>query len=553
MKRLRVVVVLASLWFAVLTPAAPTVAGARASSEPRAAALAVPVIDWHPCKQRTRFDCARVPVPLDYDDPLGPTIALAITRLPAADPAQRLGSIFTNPGGPGGSGVDFIHAAGRFLFSDEVRERFDIIGFDPRGVARSEPIECFETFEEFQPVIDLAPFWFPVTRAEERGWIESDAFLNDACATTASPIIDHMSTANVARDLDLLRQAVGDEMMTYYGVSYGSHIGSTYANMFPDRVRAVAIDGIIDPVSYTTGRGNEAETLPADARLKSEQGAYATLLAFFHDCKAGGPNCAFSNGSPRHRYDSLATRLRRHPIELHGRGGGTFPFGYDRLVVRTLSAMYSPYVWPRFARFLQRIYVVAGEPRRVRARQGPGAPRGDRRRTPYEQTFEGFLGVWCSDSDNPDDPSAWATSARAADEAFAYFGRPWIWGSSACASWPGADDDRYVGPFDVPTANDVLIIGNRNDPATRYQAAESTHLIMPRSRLITLEGSGHTSLFLSRCVDGYLNAYLLTGAVPSEDAVCQVDVVPFAEPSPRSAAARAAAPFLDPPTVRPAR
>ena len=214
--------------------------------------------------------------------------------------------------------------------------------------------------------------------------------------------------------------------------------------------------------------------------------------------------------------------------------------------------MFSASVWPRFAKFLQRVYVMAGEPRGADGLHALAATLGPPR-DPYSQTFEGFLGVWCSDADNPDDLQAWATSARAADKETPYFGRPWIWGSSACATWPGVDDDRYIGPFDVPTANDVLIIGNRNDPATRYQAAESTRLIMPRSRLITLEGSGHTSLFLSRCVDRYLNLYLLTGAVPAEDSVCQVDVVPFSEPSRRSAAARAAAPFLVPPVLLPAR
>ena len=220
MKRIGIVATLASLWFTLLTPAAPTVAGAEGRSGPTTARLEVPVIDWHACNKHPRFDCARVPVPLDYDDPLGPTIALAITRLPAGDPAQRLGSIFTNPGGPGGSGVGFIHAVGRFLFSDEVRARFDIVGFDPRGIARSEPIECFETFEDFQPVIELAPFAFPVTRAEERLWIESDGLFNDGCASSAGPhhrpYVDRQrrprhgpaSSGGRRRDDDLLRHLV---------------------------------------------------------------------------------------------------------------------------------------------------------------------------------------------------------------------------------------------------------------------------------------------------------------------------------------------------------
>jgi pimeloyl-ACP methyl ester carboxylesterase len=544
MKRLGIVVVSASLWLTVLAPAAP-VAVAKAE----AAGVDTPVIDWRTCKGHPRFDCARVRVPLDYDDPSGPTVPIAITRLPASKPAHRVGSIFTNPGGPGGSGVDFIQAIGRFLFSDRVRARFDIIGFDPRGIARSRPLECFATFEDFLAVLEVAPFAFPVTRAEERLWIERDGLISDACAGFAGPIIDHMSTANVARDMDLLRRAVGDEKMTYYGVSYGSYVGSTYASMFPDRVRAVAIDAVIDPISYATGRGNEAETLPSDARLKSEQGAYDTLRAFFRNCDDGGDRCAFSAGSPRRRFQRLAARLRRNPIELPDGEGGTFPFGYADLVQTALGAMYSPAVWPDFARFLRRVYVRAGEPRVARALHALEAALSVRE--PYTQTFEGFYGVWCSDADNPTDPWAWAAAARAADAANPYFGRPWIWGASVCASWPGRDDDRYVGPFDVHTANDVLIIGNRNDPATRYQDAVSTSRIMPDSRLVTLEGSGHSSLFLSSCVDRHLNRYLLTGAMPDAGTVCQVDVVPFSQPARRISAAEAAVPFLVPPARRP--
>ena len=270
-----------------------------------------------------------------------------------------------------------------------------------------------------------------MTRAEERLWIERDGLISDACAGFAGPIIDHMSTANVARDMDLLRQAVGDETMTYYGVSYGSYVGSTYASMFPDQVRAVAIDGVIDPISYATGRGNEAETLPSDARLKSEQGAYDTLRAFFRNCDDGGDRCAFSAGSPRHRYQRLAARLRRNPIELPDGEGGMFTIGYADLVQITLGAMYSPFVWPDFAKFLRRVYVRAGEPRMARALHALEAALGARE--PYSQTFEGFFGVWCTDADNPSDPWAWAAAARAADAANPYSGGL---GSGAPASAP---------------------------------------------------------------------------------------------------------------------
>ena len=148
-----------------------------------------------------------------------------------------------------------------------------------------------------------------------------------------------MSTANVARDMDLLRRAVGDRKMTYVGYSYGTAIGSTYANMFPDKVRAVVIDGVIDPVSYTTGRGDQARTLPSDARLRSEQGAYDTLQGFLRLCDLGGPNCAFSGGNPKRRYDRLARRLIAEPAQLPDGQGGTVPFTYNDLVGTTLGAI----------------------------------------------------------------------------------------------------------------------------------------------------------------------------------------------------------------------
>ena len=510
---------------------------------------AVPELAWRSCGQEAPgFECATARVPLDYDRPRGATITLALTRLPATSPSTRIGSLFLNPGGPGGSGVDFVQGLGGDLFSAQVRARFDLVGFDPRGVARSTPLQCFDTTEEAISV--LAPFAFPVTRPEERVWIQSDRAYARACARRGGAIIDHMSTANVARDMDLLRRAVGDRKMTFVGYSYGTAIGSTYANMFPDKVRAVVIDGVIDPVSYTTGRGNQAETLPSDARLRSEQGAYDTLQAFLRLCDRGGPNCAFSAGNPKRRYDRLARRLLAEPAQLPDGQGGTTPFTYADLVATTLGALYDAASWPALAELLQELDSL------TRTAQAAGTLRnlqnrfGLRAEPPYEQVLEGFAGVWCLDPDNPDHVSAWARAARAADRRDPYFGRPWIWFGSICASWPARDTDRYTGPFNRRTANTVLVVGNRNDPATRYQDAVSTAQLLSRGRLLTVEGSGHTSLFLSSCADRHVNRYLLTGRVPPPGTVCGVDVVPFAQPQPTTATAEVSAhAYLLPPTL----
>jgi pimeloyl-ACP methyl ester carboxylesterase len=546
--------VVAALVAALLVPPlAPAAAADSGTAEERAVAAApVPALNWQNCGAAAPdFECATAEVPLDYDQPRGATITLALSRLPATDKQGRIGSLFLNPGGPGGSGVNFVQRAGKVLYSAEVRAKFDLVGFDPRGVRRSAPLQCFDTTEQARAV--LAPFPFPFTRAEERTWVAADRAFAAGCVRRAGAIIDHMSTANVARDLDLLRRAVGDDKMTFAGYSYGSYIGATYANMFPRRVRAVIIDGVIDPVSYATGRGNEARTLPIDARLVSEQGAYQTLLGFFALCDRYPDNCAFSAGNPKRRYDALARRLRRAPAQLPDGQGGTIAFGYADLVDETLGAMYSFRSWPELAELLRQLDDLtrpenaAAALRALRAKVGVFADP-----VPYSQVREGFAGVWCLDGDNPDDARFWARAARRADRKFPYFGRAWNWGSSICAAWPGRDSDRYTGPFNKRTANKVLVIGTRADPATRYEDAVSTARMLPRSALLTVEGWGHTSLSISSCADAHASRYLLTGEVPPRNTVCGVDEIPFSRP-PAAARAEQTGPPVGPFPLGPTR
>src|SRR5262245_29096754 len=195
-------------------------------------------LSWSPCNRDVGpLECTTVQVPLDYDQPQGATVSIAMVRLPAADPATKIGSLFLNPGGPGGSGVDELLSVVPFI--PPPLRLFDVIGFDPRGIARSTALRCFGTPKQWGPY--FTPFAFPITAGEEEIWITADRYLDSACEQRAGRIIDHMATADVARDLDLMREAVGDQKLTYYGISYGSYLGQTYANMFPDKVRAVAI------------------------------------------------------------------------------------------------------------------------------------------------------------------------------------------------------------------------------------------------------------------------------------------------------------------------
>ena len=213
--------------------AAPTATAVPTSPLAAPAAPPVPALHWTDCGDG--FQCATARVPLDYDHPRGPTISLALIRLPAGDPSRKLGSLILGAGGPGESGVDLLRRVGRSLGSEEVRARFDLVGFDPRGIIRSTSLRCFDTLGEAQAA--MAPFPFPVTAQEERVWVRSDRTIARACAQRGGPILDHMSTANVARDLDLLRQALGDRRLSFFGISYGSYLGATYANLFPGKVR----------------------------------------------------------------------------------------------------------------------------------------------------------------------------------------------------------------------------------------------------------------------------------------------------------------------------
>ena len=541
---------------AVLAATLSAVPSAGASSTPPVSgtgSAAVPRLHWASCGEGFEaFQCATAVVPLDYDRPSGRQITLALARLPASDPSRRIGSLFINPGGPGGSGVDVVLEAGQFLYSDEVRARFDLVGFDPRGIIRSTPLRCYETFDEAQA--DLWPISFPVTKAEERVWVRSDRAIARACAERGGPILDHMSTANVARDMDLLRRAVGDRQLTYVGYSYGSYLGATYANLFPGKVRALVVDGVLDPVAWSTGRGDQARTLPFSTRLRRAKGAYATLNEFLRLCDAGGPNCAFSAGNPKRRFDQLAQRLLRHPVVVIDPEGIPVTIGYADMIGITLGALYDTSIWPDLADFLQAVWEQAS-PRAagaslqaLRARLGAGLQQED-----YPNFVEGFPGVACSETHNPATVGAWSRAARAQDRQYPYFGRPWTWTSSICQAWPGWDDDHFDGPWNHTTANPVLVVGNLFDPATPYHGAVTLDRLLPRSRLLTLAGWGHTSLFASSCIDSYVSTYLLSSRVPPKGTVCQPDVVPFAEAATTAktrAAASSSKAALIPPAVR---
>lgn len=498
---------------------------------------AVQAIRWSPChRDLGPFECGIVNVPLDHDEPKGARTQIAVVRLPASNPSQRIGSLFINPGGPGGSGVDVVLFAGPSLFPEPVNERFDLVGFDPRGVARSAGVRCLPN-ERRWSAFEL-PFDFPVTDADEDLHWQTLDDLAAECARGNTRLFEHMSTADVARDLDLLRAAVGDAQLSYFGVSYGSYLGNTYAQLFPDRVRAMAIDGILDPIAFATGRPG-TEELPFSTRLGSGASADATLAELFRLCDLAGPTadptgpgCVLAGEDPSaDRFAALADRLRDEPVVIaHPFTGEIGPFGYSELVVVTLGGLYEAAFWPLLTLFiagLDQSLPPAELGARFEALHG-AMDWSSKRGMPRNPGHEYLSAVACLDTDNPSDRSAWSDAADVGDAA-GYFTRPWTYRSSPCAVWPFESDDRYLGPWTAATANPVLIMATTHDPATPYDGALAVADLLPSSHLITVNGWGHVATGTSTCATSALVDYLVSPRASEVD-TCEQDYTPFVDP-----------------------
>lgn len=475
-------------------------------------------LNWQACNQElteatgTVFECASIKVPLDYDT-LDDFIELPLVRIPASDPGNRQGAILANPGGPGGSGISFVLGFGPLaglFFGPEVPAQFDLVGFDPRGIGQSAPLRCFDTADEAVEV--FPPTAFPLTLSELRDFARGDAALARACLTYpgAKRLAEHMSTANVARDMDVIRASMGDASLNFLGLSYGTYVAATYANLFPERVRAVVADGVLDPVAWV----NKEAKVPFSTRLRSDEGAQETLEEFFVQCEAAAPgNCAFAP-DPSARYDALAERLLESPIEIDNPvTGGATPFTYQDLIGFSLGNLYNPFSYASMAQGLAFFESIAFAPEGQAAPEISPAVLAYMEEEPYENFVEGFPGVGCVDTNNPRSYLKFARAGVQADAEYGYFGRLWTWSASPCILWPYKDKDRYEGPFTAVTAAPVLAIGNLYDPATRYEGAQALRALLPNSALLTVDAPGHTSLGVSLCAGAATGQYFLDPAV----------------------------------------
>jgi len=463
-------------------------------------------IRWKPCG--ARLDCARVRVPLDWTRPGGRQISLRVVRHLASRPGRRIGSLFVNGGGAAGS-EELVRTDGARL--DALGGgRFDVIGWALRGTPGATPIvRCFAREHSRARLWDDLPI--PTTWAEGRPYLRRTLAYARGCATLSGRLLAHVSTADDARDVDRLRRLVGDRKLTYWAVSYGTFLGQTYANLFPRHVRAMALDGLVDPRVVMKG----AAARFSDTAM--EQG----LRRFESLCERAGPGrCALAGrGAVARRMARLLARLRRAPIPAPAaRPAGPLRYGDALLVL--FATLTNPAAWPQLAVDLDAADRGDGS---AMATQARAALAGIRSAPGDSQTA-----ISCLDSPAREGPRAWRRVMTRLI-AGSRIGGPFAWTNWArCAAWPARAADRYTGPWSAATKTPVLVVGTRFDPATPYAAARRVAGLLGNAVLLTHDGYGHTSeADPSACVVRATRAYLVHLTTPGRGTVCASDRQPF--------------------------
>ncbi|GAA1869452.1 alpha/beta fold hydrolase [Myceligenerans crystallogenes] len=510
---------------AMAEPAAP---GADAA---RAPAVAAPELDWRDCPDGAdAFDCTSVELPSDYDRPHGPTTTVAVTRLPATGPGERLGSVFVNFGGPGGEGVSTLHAIGHELFEPSVREKFDIVAFDPRGVGASDPATCYPDQESEDEAL-AGMLALPHDRRQERRFLAEAAQVGLACATMSPDRFGTASSANVARDMDLLRQAVGDEKLTYVGYSYGTILGATYGMLFPGNVRAMVLDGPLDPRQWS-GVGSR-ELL--GTRLLQARGGHEAFAELWRLCEQAGPaECSTAGlGDAATVAEQVLTEIRRTPAEVPMPDGGTITYTYDMLLLETFFSLYTVAGYEPVADVYTYFAGLLGIGPATRSRTAaPDVPEFRLGREDYPSVGTA-LGTLCADVEVPRNPLTYPRQVRELNERYPHFGLLRGWVGVHCAFLPVEDEDAYQGPWIQSAHVPVLVIGTRFDPATHYDHTAPYASLWPDARTLTIEGYGHTSQnAASPCAHAAIADYLLTLAA-QDGTVCE-GAKPFTPADPRA-------------------
>lgn len=457
-------------------------------------------LDWSTC-----FDqmlCAEATAPLDWANPAGEQISLALVKH-EAKATTPLGSLFVNPGGPGASGVSFVANSLDYAVSSDVQHNYDVIGFDPRGVGSSTAVTCYTDS------VQMDEFLFGYTPAprESEQWFaereQASADFTAACVQNSGDLLAHVDTLSAARDLDMLRAVVGDSRLNYLGYSYGTLLGAIYADNFPLSVGRMVLDGALNPASTN-----------AEVMLTQAVGFENALTAYLDDCVTTA-NCPFSGTTDQNlqRISSLLDELDASPLQAtDGR-----LLGADAMVTAIITPLYNRQSWG----YLTDVFTAV--------LQGDADPAYASVDMYYQRTATGsysdnsteaFIAINCLDYPVSADPAVWAADAAELTQQAPVIGPYLAWGDQLCAMWP---TPAVLTPGKIRAAGsaEILVVGTTGDPATPYRWAQELAAQFENGHLVSYIGEGHTAYNKSNaCVNEAVDGFLLRGVVPARDPKC---------------------------------
>lgn len=482
----------------VQSPVGTASAGSTATGEDVPAELAEfygQTLLWETCG--TGFECATATAPLSWKDPAQGKIELALKRIPAS--GEKIGSLLTNPGGPGGSGIDYVTSMGSSIGAP-VREVYDVVGFDPRGVGASTPVVCLDDKAK-----DLS-----LSRAyddSDAGRAEMSADLKawaDACAQNTGELLGNVDTQSAARDMDMLRAVLGDSTLNYLGFSYGTQLGATYAGLYPEKVGRMVLDGAID----TTLSSDEVSAQQA-------VGFENALRAYVEDCQ-GGKDCPLTGDvdDGMKQIKTFFDQVAKRPLKTAS----------DRRLTSTLAfygvalPLYNSDSWGALtsgldAALLRNDGTLLLNYADLYNGRNPDGSFSD-------NSAEAFRAVNCLDARGNPDPKVMAKEAAEIEKNAPTMGSFFAYGGLTCVDWPYPVADQE---FDLHAkgAAPIVVIGTTNDPATPYVWSEGLAKTLDSATLLTWEGEGHTAYGRSnQCVGDAVDQYLVEGKVPEDGKVC---------------------------------
>jgi pimeloyl-ACP methyl ester carboxylesterase len=457
-------------------------------------------LTWRPCPSAaagapdaSRLRCASLQVPLNYQDPGGRKITLALSEIPATAPTpQQQGVLLVNPGGPGAPGLSLAATTAAGL-TPSVAAEYDIVGFDPRGVGASVPaLSCDPSFFS-RP----RPNYVPANPAAEQKLLDDAKAYAAGCERRFGWLLPYMTSEDLAKDMDSIRAALGQQQISYYGVSYGTYLGQVYATMFPKRVRRMVLDSVVDPAGAWY-----ADNIDQDYAFQGRLTAFFAWIAANDSVFHLGTTEAAVNST----FSATMARLGRQPI-----AGPSGPLiGPDELSDTFLIGGYSNSWWPYLAQALAAYVQNGSSAQLVSLYQQVGQQN--------ENEFAVYLAVECSDTAWPRNWSRWNADASRVYRAAPFYAWGNVWFNAACAFWPvqGPATPEHIGASGLPP---ILMLQGTLDPATPYAGALVARRLLPSARMVVVTGGGNHGQSLAyppnTCVDGYLDRYLATGTVPA--------------------------------------